>query len=736
MKLQSGSFPVEGMMCAVCAGTVQKTVAAVPGVEKAEVNFATSTVSFTWDPDSTSPEAVAEAVKAAGYGMIVEHDIRKATEDHDKAEARIYRRMKQDVILAWVLTVPLCIICMAGFHLPGIEWLLMMLCLCVMLFCGHRFYRAGLRNLFKGHPTMDSLVAVSTLVSFFFSLFNTLFPEYFTSGGLRADLYYEGAAMIIAFVSTGKLMEMRARRNTGSALRALMGLQPSRALRKDADGSLREVDIASLSPGDTVVVRPGERLPVDGTVSGGRGIVNESMLTGEPIGVEKIAGEKVKAGTLCTSGTFDIKAAGVGDSTELAHIIESVRRAQGSKAPVQRLVDKISSVFVPAVMIIAVVTAAVWAIVVPSNPAIAVLTGVSVLVIACPCALGLATPTAIMVGVGRGARRGILVKDAEALEMLCKMQVLAIDKTGTLTEGKPQVTEYAALADNADSSLPRFYSLERRSEHPLAAAIISYIESRDAGIAHSCDTDSATDYLPGLGIRDVSGYWIGSQRLASEMGVTADARLAEMFARWDREGAGIVLAGKSSGLICAFKVADILREDAADTVKDLRDLGVETVLLTGDREGAARHIAALTGISRVEAGLMPLQKEEAVARLKAEGKKVAMAGDGINDASALAAADVSIAMGSGSDIAIETAMLTIVGGKLSAIPSAIKLSKKTLRIIKENLFWAFIYNVVGIPLAAGVLYPSLGWLLSPVVASAAMALSSVCVVSNSLRLGR
>lgn len=736
-KLEKGVFPVTGMMCAVCAGTVEKTVAETPGVESASVNFAASEVSFSWNPAVTSPEKVAKAVENAGYGMIVEQSAAKAVEEKELAEHRQFVRMRTDLIIAWVLTIPLSIICMLHIHFPGDSYVMMALALGVMAISGRRFYINGLRHLWARRPDMDSLVAVSTLVSFLFSLFNTLFPQWLTSRGIAADLYYEAAAMIIAFVLTGKFMEMRARRNTGTAIKALMGLQPSEALLVEADGSTRTVNISEIVPGNLISVRPGDRIPVDGIVRSGISAVDESMLTGEPEGVEKTAGDSVAAGTLNTNGNLVIEASKVGADTELSRIIECVREAQGSKAPVQRLVDRISAIFVPTVIVISIATFCIWMAFGADKLPMAILAAVSVLVIACPCALGLATPTAVMVGIGRGARNGILIKEATALEELQKINILAIDKTGTVTEGIPAVTATFPdiISDNAFVSA--LLALEKKSAHPLAKAICDWAEAR-CTTADSVEPERF-DYIPGMGITGCVGgsdMWIGNEALARKEGASIPAELESTIARWASEGAGIVIAGSKDNAFAAFKVADTIREDAAEAVAALRKEGVETVLLTGDREATAKYVASRVGIDKVIAGVLPQGKQDAIRQLKKDGSFVAMAGDGINDSQAMAEADVSIAMGGGSDIAIEVAQLTIVSGKLMYIPRALKLSKATLRIIKENLFWAFIYNIAGIPLAAGLLYPLWGIMLSPMIASAAMAFSSVCVVSNSLRLNR
>lgn len=732
-KLRRSTFPVTGMMCAVCAGTVERTVNGLPGVDCASVNFATSSINITWNPDEISPDEIASKVSDAGYGMIVESSARRAVERQEQEEKRTYSRLKIKVAFAWVITIPLMALCMMNFHFPGMQWVICLLALAVMIGCGGGFYKKGFRNLFSGNASMESLVALSTLVSFLFSLFNTLFPEYWTSKGIPANLYYEASAMIIAFVLTGKLMEQRARHSTGAALRALMSLQPGIAHVRKEDGSVMDVSVSDLLVDDCMIVRPGERIPADGIVLSGNSGVDESMLTGESLAVEKKPGDKVVAGTLNLSGAIEVKAERVGEETELARIIRNVREAQGSKAPVQRLVDKVSRVFVPVVLGLSLLTFAIWTAIDASDISLGVMAAVSVLVIACPCALGLATPTAIMVGIGCGARRNILIKDATALEKLSKVNILCIDKTGTLTEGVPRVVDVVSTESLSESFLVALASLEIKSSHPLADAIVKWTE-KEKIVPEECEEFT---YIAGKGIIGTVGgakYWIGSEKLAGECGASIDPESGAAIDRWLSEGAGIVLAGEMGKFVAAFKVTDVLKEDAARTVTGLRELGVETVLLTGDNPATAAHVASLIGITKVEAGFLPDDKQKYISKMKREGKVVAMVGDGINDSQALAEADVSVAIGSGSEIAIETAQLTLTGNKLSNLPEAFRLSSKTLRIIKENLFWAFIYNILGIPLAAGVLYPAFGILLSPMVASAAMAVSSVCVVCNSLRI--
>lgn len=731
----NGIFPITGMMCAVCSNTVENTALSQPGVMSAEVNFANASLSLSWNPEVTSPEKVAEAIRKAGYDMIIEKSEQKAVEEKEKRDEEEYLSMKRKTILAWVLTIPLSVLCMLHIHFPGAPWLYMLLALAVMVLCGAGFYRRGFRALLSRSPSMDSLLAVSTAVSFLFSLFNTVFPEYMTAKGLNADLYYEGAAMIIAFVLTGKLMETRSRHNTGVALKALMSLQPTEAMLIEPDGERRMVHIAEIKRGDLIAVRPGEKIPADGVVTEGVSGVDESMLTGEPVKVEKKPGDKVTAGTINGLGNFIMRASEVGADTELSRIIRAVREAQGSKAPVQRIVDKISSVFVPTVMALSVLTFIIWWAIGKEYIPVGIVAAISVLVIACPCALGLATPTAMMVGIGRGARNGILVKDAGALERLGKVNLLAIDKTGTLTAGNPRVTSFMADSvlskSQTENLLAMVAGAEQNSIHPLSEAICEYVASK--GIEPI--EPEEFNYIPGKGIECLYNnmeYEIGAY--SSEHGQVNPVMGAEAE-RWLCEGGGIVGVYSSSSLLLLFRVEDTLRADAADTIRQLNRLGVTTVLLTGDKKATALHIASRAGITMVEAEMRPAGKQDFVKKMMKEGKVVAMAGDGINDTQALAEADVSIAMGSGSDIAIETAQLTITGGRLSALPTAVSLARATLKVIHENLFWAFIYNVIGIPLAAGALY-SLGFMLNPMFASAAMALSSVCVVTNSLRLNK
>lgn len=741
-KITSSIFPVTGMMCAVCAGTVEKTASGMPGVINAEVNLASNTLALTWNPAETTPLKIADALRAEGYDMIVEANSAEAVERAEIEEASLYNKLLFKMTLAWILTIPIFLICMLHLHFPGDNWVMMVLTLIVLVVCGNGFYTRGIRSLIRRHPSMDTLVAISTAASFLYSLFNTIFHQYWMARGISPDVYYEGAAMIVAFVLTGKVLEARAKRATGSSIRALMALQPEEATLINEKGETEVVKIKDLRPGNLVLLRPGERVPVDGIVIEGVSAIDESMMTGESIPVEKKTGNKVYAGTVNGNGLLRLRAEAVGAATELQRIIEAVQEAQGSKAPVQRLVDKIAAWFVPTVLCISILTFGIWMLCTKGDVDMSLLTAVSVLVIACPCALGLATPTAIMVGIGRAAKNGILVRDAEALELLNRVQMLAIDKTGTLTVGEPTVNYHSWLkTGSADHTLllTALSVLESGSTHPLADAIATFAKSEQKETTPLLSL-SNPENLTGLGLRGVlpdgRTVWVGSEKLAKMMGVSITPEIADEAHSLASKGEITIYAGISESLIILMGISDPLRKDAASTISDLKLLGVETILLTGDRSATADRIASQAGIDQVYSETMPQDKVSVITKLKESGKLVAMAGDGINDSAALVTADVSIAMGGGSDVAINSSQVTIIGGKLSAIPMAMRLSKATLRVIKENLFWAFIYNVIGIPIAAGALYPFFGILLTPMFASAAMAFSSVCVVLNSLRLNR
>ena len=724
-------LPVREMSCAVCAGNVESTVQALSGVEKASVNFAAGTLTVTYNPSVITLEVMQAAVQAAGYDLIVEAEDPVAMQE-EKARMH-YKILRRNTIGAWTLSIPLALLGMVFMHVPFGNWIMMVLALAIMIFFGRSFYVNGVRHALKGKANMDTLVALSTSIAFLFSLFNTLCPGFWLGKGLEPHVYYEASGVIIAFVLLGKLMEERAKNSTSSAIKGLMGLQPKTA-RLVTDGREEEVPISNLQVGNVVSVRPGEKIPVDGTLLQGSSSVDESMLSGEPIPVEKNAGDRVLAGTINQKGAFTMEATSVGGTTVLAQIVQMVQSAQGSKAPVQRIVDKISGIFVPVVVLLSFLTFVCWLVIGgESYFSYALLSAVSVLVIACPCALGLATPTALMVGMGKGAEQHILIKDAFALENLCKVDTVVLDKTGTLTEGVPVVTDSYWISDDNIRYLDVLYTAEQKSEHPLASAILCWLEESGAKVCEAENFESLT----GRGVRiQVEGvtYWVGSQGLLDIFQAGIPEKVRKQIGQWQEDGQSVVFYGQETRLLAVLAISDRIKPTSAEAVKELKKQGIEVHLLTGDGVRTAERVAATLDIGYYKAEVMPNDKEEYIISLQQQGKKVAMVGDGINDSQALARADVSIAMGKGTDIAMDVAMVTLITSDLLLLPGAIRLSKQTVRLIYQNLFWAFIYNVIGIPLAAGVLFPINGLLLNPMLASAAMAFSSVSVVLNSLRL--
>ena len=724
-------LPVLEMSCAVCAGNVESTVQALSGVEKASVNFAAGTLTVTYNPSVITLEVMQAAVQAAGYDLIVEAEDPVAMQE-EKARMH-YKILRRNTIGAWTLSIPLALLGMVFMHVPFGNWIMMVLALAIMIFFGRSFYVNGVRHALKGKANMDTLVALSTSIAFLFSLFNTLCPGFWLGKGLEPHVYYEASGVIIAFVLLGKLMEERAKNSTSSAIKGLMGLQPKTA-RLVTDGREEEVPISNLQVGNVVSVRPGEKIPVDGTLLQGSSSVDESMLSGEPIPVEKNAGDRVLAGTINQKGAFTMEATSVGGTTVLAQIVQMVQSAQGSKAPVQRIVDKISGIFVPVVVLLSFLTFVCWLVIGgESYFSYALLSAVSVLVIACPCALGLATPTALMVGMGKGAEQHILIKDAFALENLCKVDTVVLDKTGTLTEGVPVVTDSYWISDDNIRYLDVLYTAEQKSEHPLASAILCWLEESGAKVCEAENFESLT----GRGVRiQVEGvtYWVGSQGLLDIFQAGIPEKVRKQIGQWQEDGQSVVFYGQETRLLAVLAISDRIKPTSAEAVKELKKQGIEVHLLTGDCVRTAERVAATLDIGYYKAEVMPNDKEEYIISLQQQGKKVAMVGDGINDSQALARADVSIAMGKGTDIAMDVAMVTLITSDLLLLPGAIRLSKQTVRLIYQNLFWAFIYNVIGIPLAAGVLFPINGLLLNPMLASAAMAFSSVSVVLNSLRL--
>lgn len=728
------TFPVLNMHCAGCAANVEKTVKKLPGVTDASVNFATNTLSVSYDADKLTPGEIRAAVLAAGYDLIVEEILKE--ERREEAQQIRYQRLKRKVIGAWIFVIPMLLFSMVLMHMPYSNIIQLLLALPVMILFGNSFYRNAWKQAKLGRSNMDTLVALSTLIAFLFSVFNTFFPGFWYSRGLEPHVYYEAAVVIIAFVLTGKLMEERAKGNTSSAIKKLMGLQP-RVARVLRGGVEEDILIDQLQVGDLIVVRPGEQIPVDGVLSEGDSYVDESMISGEPIPVEKRVGDHVLAGTINQKGSFVIKASGVGSQTVLARIIRMVQEAQGSKAPVQRIVDKVTGIFVPVVLGIAVLTFILW-MVFGGTAYIshAVLSAVSVLVIACPCALGLATPTALMVGIGKAASNHILIKDAVALEQMRKVNVVVLDKTGTLTEGHPTVSGWLWAHAQETHFKNVLLAAELKSEHPLAGAIVTALQDEEKVLPATLD---AFESITGKGIKVTyqgDTYWVGSHKLLKDFNASLSDVLAEMMVQYESDGNSIVYFGRGNEVLAIIAITDKIKPTSVEAVKELKRQGIDICMLTGDGQRTALAVAGKLGIDRFVADALPDDKEEFIRELQLQGKTVAMVGDGINDSQALALADVSIAMGKGTDIAMDVAMVTLMTSDLLLLPQAFELSRQTVKLIRQNLFWAFIYNLIGIPIAAGVLYPINGLLLNPMLASAAMAFSSVSVVLNSLSLGR
>jgi P-type Cu+ transporter len=725
------TLAIEGMTCASCVRSVETALAKVPGVADASVNLATETAKVRF-ADGVELSDLVKAVKGAGYGA---RERVKGAEEHERA-ARLAElaRTRRRLVVSLVLGGAAMVLAMAAHVIPELEhadwraYVLFALATPVQFYGGWPFYRAAIAGARHRQTNMSTLVVVGTTAAYGISVLATFFPGFFLAARLEPQmfLYYETSAVIIALVLLGRFLEARARAHTSDAIKKLAQLGAKTARVRRPGGEEVEIPIADVKVGDVVIVRPGEKVPVDGLVVAGSSAVNESMVTGESIPVEKIAGTEVIGGTLNTTGSFRFRATRVGDETLLAQIIRLVEDAQASKAPIQRLADTVSSYFVPAVFGLAALTAVAWLAFGPEPRMTYALTAfIAVLIIACPCAMGLATPTAIMVGTGRGAEQGILIKSAEALERAGKVRVVVVDKTGTLTEGKPKVTDVVAL-DGIDERrvLELAASAESQSEHPLAAAIVEAAQERGVALRELSQFEST----PGAGVRAViDGHEVrvGSARLAGANGA------GDELAARGKTTVYVTLDGRPIGVI---GIADTIRPSAREAVASLHRLGLEVVMLTGDNERTAAAIAREAGIDRFFAQVLPGEKAEHVKRLQAERKAVAMVGDGVNDAPALAQADLGVAIGSGTDVAIETGDVVIIGGDLRAVPHAIALSRRTVRTIWQNLFWAFAYNVLLIPLAAGVFYPFTGWLLAPTLAAGAMALSSVTVVTNSLRL--
>ena len=769
-------IPVSGMTCAACQGRVQRELAHAPGVVDANVNLMMSNATVTYDPAVASPSTLVERIRSTGYGAELPsagRTIVEEQEEQDRSRAEEFRRLRLRAVIslvaaavAMLLSMPLMSANMRmGFGasadpllgwvmrtldpslshalpwlyaLPprAVEYALLGITLAVMLWAGRHFY-TGAWAAFRHHnANMNTLIAVGTGAAFLFSVLATVWPELFISRGVAPDVYYEAVMFIIALILAGNALEARAKRQTAAALRALGRLQPptARVLR---DGIEVELPVEGVHTGDLIVVRPGERLAVDGEVESGESAVDESMLTGESLPVRRAAGDRVIGGTINTTGSIRYVATTVGADSVLARILRLMRDAQGSRAPIQNLADRISAVFVPVVLSIAVATFVAWFIASPSAPVVrGFAAAVAVLIIACPCAMGLAVPTAVMVATGRGAEMGILIKGGEALQRSGTLHTVVLDKTGTVTEGHPAVTDVVRARDvlTDDAMLRLVASLEQASEHALAGAVVRHAQERSLPLVQPERFEAIVGH-GALGTVDGHAVIVGNaQLMAAQCVSTTD--LHETAARLANEGKTPMYVGVDGALAGLIAVADPIRPTSARAITTLRRLGLDVIMLTGDTRRTADAIARQAGIDTVIAEVPPEGKVAEIERLQRGGRRVAMVGDGINDAPALARADVGIAIGSGTDVAIEASDVTLMRPDLAGVSNAIALSRGTMRIMKQNLFWAFIYNVIGIPIAAGALFPFTGLLLSPILASAAMAMSSVSVVSNSLRLGR
>ena len=769
-------IPVSGMTCAACQARVQRTLTRQPGVRDAAVNLMTRTATVTYDPGASSPDLLVTAIRSTGYGAELPPTNSTALDEQeaqDRAYEQEYHELRRKAIVSFIagivamvismpLMVPAAHGAMGGTSDPFMRWMsrsitpalhgaapwlyaidlrllswtLLGITLAIMLWAGRHFYVRAWASFRHRSADMNTLIAVGTGAAFLFSVAATVAPGFFAARGVTPDTYYEAVIIIIALILVGNALEARAKRQTATALRSLASLQPKTA-RIEREGAEVELPIEAVRRDDVVIVRPGERLPVDGAVLSGTSAVDESMLTGESDPVTKVAGDRVIGGTINRTGSFRYAATTLGADSVLAQIVRLMREAQGSRAPIQRLADRVSAVFVPVVISIAIATFAIWYVAVDSAPLVrAFAAAVAVLIIACPCAMGLAVPTAVMVATGKGADLGVLIKGGEALQRAGSVDTVVLDKTGTVTEGRPAVTDIVVVDDRRTRAdvLALAGAVERQSEHPLADAIVAAAraDGHTLGVAESFGS------VPGRGVTGVvdgTAVAVGNERFMADWSIDVTSALSESH-RLAGEAKTVVFVAANGALSGLIAVADPIKASSSETVSSLRRLGLDVVLLTGDNERVAASVARGIGIEHVVAGVLPEGKVAEVKRLQSAGHVVAMVGDGVNDAPALAQADIGIAVGSGTDVAIEASDVTLMRGDLRGVVQAISLSRRTMRTMKQNLFWAFVYNVVGIPIAAGVLYPVFGLLLSPILASAAMAFSSVSVVSNSLRLRR
>jgi len=728
------NYKVLGMTCAACAISLETYLAPFNGILNVLVNYPNQSIEVVYNADKVSIETIQQKAKEIGYEILIgkQSDVKKIFEE--KEEKRL-QKLESKLIFSAIFSIPVFVISMFFMgKIPYENWLMMLLSLPVLFWSGSEFFVIAWKKLKHFSSNMDTLVALSTGVAFTFSLFNTVYPHYFLSKGVTPHVYYESAVVIITLILLGRFFEERAKSKTSSAIKKLIGLKPKQvvAIR---NGEEQTIFYDEIMKGELIVLKPGDKVPVDGKVKKGASFIDESMISGEPIPVSKTKGDEVFAGTINQKGGLRIIAKKVGNETLLSQIIKLVEQAQASKPAIQKLADKIASIFVPIVIGISIVSFIIWYFFGP-DPAFshAILILITVLIIACPCALGLATPTALMVGIGKGAQQGILIKDAQSLETAYKIDTLILDKTGTITEGKPKVTNIVwGNNSNKEQLSSVLLAIESQSEHPIAEAIVVYLKEESVPIIQTSSFESVT----GMGAKsEVNGviYSAGNEKLMKENNITIPDNLFQTAQNLKSEAKTVVYFSKNNNVEAIIAVADQVKENASEAILKIKQMGIAIYMLTGDNEETASVIAKKVGIKHFKANVMPADKGNFVKELQQQGKVVAMAGDGINDSHALAQSNVGIAMGSGTDIAIESASITLMNSDLKQISKAIQLSKATMQTIKQNLFWAFIYNVIAIPIAAGVLYPMFGFLLNPMIAGAAMSMSSISVLTNSLRL--
>jgi len=725
-------YSVSGMSCASCAANIEKKLNSISGIVNAQVNFPIKSAAIEFDEKKVSEKDIKKMIKSLGYE--INNQTQDSSQIQEAASKKNFQRLKRNTLLSTIVTIPLVIFSMFfPDSIPHSTWIQFTFSAIVLFIFGRSFFINAFKQTIHLSANMDSLVALSTGIAFLYSTFNTIYPEFLLRRGLTPHVYFEAAVVIITFILLGRTLEEKAKFQTTSAIKKLMNLTPSTVIKIEGDKE-NVVNLSEIKISNILLVRPGERIPLDGTVISGESYIDESMISGEAVQVKKKGNSKIYAGTLNQNGSFTFKVDEVGDNTVLGKIIKLVQEAQSSKAPVQRLVDKIASIFVPTIMGISIITLILW-IIFGGELALTqgLLAMVTVLIIACPCALGLATPTAIMVGIGKGAEQGILIKNAEGLELIQKVDAIIFDKTGTLTVGKPEVSKIIWNTLDEASNKSIIYSIERLSEHPLASAIVQHFDKGNTKAINLINFNN----LPGLGVSAIvegKEYFIGNKKIIDSKNIIINEYISKEVDTLKSEANTIVYFANVTEVLAVITIADKIKDSAKSAIEKIKRMGITPYLLTGDGNYVAQKVAASLGIDNYKAEAFPSDKHEFVKELKSQNKIVAMVGDGINDSQALAEADVSIAMGKGSDIAIDVAQMTLLSSDLLKIPEAIELSKNTVATIKQNLFWAFIYNILAIPVAAGLLYPLFQIQINPMIAGAAMAFSSVSVVLNSLRL--